>query len=236
MRWQWGNSRAGESVSRATWTPRKLSRAAGILAAEIKRWREPVVGRVRTETHDPFRILISCVISLRTKDAVTGAASERLFRLAKTPRAMLALSARRIARAIYPAGFYRVKSRQIRQISRAILKDHRGRVPSDEEALLKFDGVGRKTANLVLGLGFGKPAICVDIHVHRISNRFGLVRTRTPEETELSLKKVLPRRYWISWNDWLVPYGQHICQPVSPWCSRCRLRPLCPRRGVVHSR
>ncbi len=218
------------------WTPRKLARAIRILSTEVRRWEEPALSKERKKTRDPFRILISCVISLRTKDEVTEGASRRLYRLARTPKAMLRLPARRIARAIYPAGFYRVKSRQILHICRALLNEHRGLVPANEEALLKLDGVGRKTANLVLGLAFNQPAICVDTHVHRLSNRLGLVRTKTPEETEYALREILPRRLWIPVNGWLVTYGKRICQPVSPWCSRCALRPLCPRRGVVQSR
>ena len=185
---------------------------------------------------DPFRTLIGCEISLRTKDEVTGAASERLFRLARTPRTMLRLSACRIARTIYPAGFYRTKARHIIGICRALIARHRGRVPANQAALLALPGVGLKTANLVLSHAFAVPAICVDTHVHRISNRLGLVRTKTPDETEAALSRVLPRRFWIRWNGWLVGYGKRVCQPVSPLCSRCRLRPLCPRRGVGHSR
>jgi endonuclease-3 len=186
--------------------------------------------------HDPFRLLVSCVISLRTKDAVTARSSARLFAVASTPGEFAALRAERIGRLIFPAGFYNTKARQIREIARRIAKDHGGRVPPDREALLALPGVGRKTANLVLGLGFGIPAICVDTHVHRISNRLGLVRTRTPEQTELALERVLPRRSWIEINDLLVTFGQNVCQPVSPWCSRCPLADRCPRVGVVRSR
>lgn len=167
---------------------------------------------------------------------MTGAASDRLFAIAKTPSAMVRLTAARIARAIYPAGFYRTKARQIRTMSRLILDRHRGRVPADGDALRALPGVGIKTANLVLGEGFGIPAICVDIHVHRISNRLGLIRTRTPEESEEALRRILPPRLWIAWNRWLVPFGQVICQPVSPWCSRCPLTSWCPRRDVARSR
>ncbi|MEK7474445.1 MAG: endonuclease III [Candidatus Coatesbacteria bacterium] len=176
------------------------------------------------------------MISLRTKDQVTDAAAGRLFALARSPNAMLRLSDARIARTIYPAGFYRVKAGQILGISRALLARHGGRVPADRDALMALPGVGLKTANLVLGRALGVPSICVDVHVHRISNRLGLVRTRTPEETEAALRRVLARRLWVRWNGWLVGYGQRICQPVSPWCSRCRLRPQCPRRGVKRSR
>ncbi len=185
---------------------------------------------------DPFRLLVSCVISLRTKDEVTREASARLFAVAATPAALARLQAPRVARLIFPAGFYNTKGRQIREIARRIAAEYGGSVPPDREALLAFSGVGRKTANLVLGLGFGIPAICVDTHVHRVSNRLGLVRTKVPEETERALEKVLPRRLWIEINDLMVTFGQNICQPVSPRCSICPLAERCPRVGVTRSR
>jgi len=212
------------------------SRLAALLRRESRRLGEPAVERVNRTTGDPYRILVSCVISLRTKDEVTDPASRRLFALARTPAAMLRLPAARIARAIYPASFFRVKARQIRALSRRLLDLHRGRVPPRLEELMMLPGVGIKTANLVLGEGFRIPAICVDIHVHRISNRLGLIRTKTPEESEEELRAVLPRRLWLVWNRWLVPFGRDVCRPVSPFCSRCVLRPLCPRRGVARSR
>ena len=185
---------------------------------------------------DPFRLLVACVISLRTKDAVTAAASARLFAAAATPRAVAALPEARIAELIFPAGFYRTKARQIREIARRVVAEHDDRVPAERDALLAFPGVGRKTANLVLGLGFGIPAICVDTHVHRISNRLGLVRTKTPEQTERALEAALPRRYWIDVNDLLVTFGQQVCHPTSPRCSSCPLAARCPRVGVTRSR
>jgi endonuclease III len=185
---------------------------------------------------DPFRLLVACVISLRTKDAVTAASSARLFAVAATPGAIEELEEARIAELIFPAGFYHTKARQIRAIAGRIAAEHGGRVPPDLGALLALPGVGRKTANLVLGLGFGVPAICVDTHVHRISNRLGMVRTRTPEQTEHALEEFLPKRYWIDINDLLVTFGQQVCQPVSPWCSRCPLAARCPRIGVTRSR
>lgn len=211
------------------------------------RWLVPRLERVRAgvrpttlaqveRTRDPFRLLVACVISLRTKDAVTAAASARLFAVAATPHAVASLDEARIAELIFPAGFYNTKARQIREIARRIAAEYGGRVPADRDVLLALPGVGRKTANLVLGLGFGLPAICVDTHVHRISNRLGLVVTRTPEQTEYALEEVLPQRYWIEINDLLVTFGQQICQPVSPWCSRCPLAARCPRIGVDRSR
>jgi endonuclease-3 len=185
---------------------------------------------------DPFRLLIACIISLRTKDEVTAQASARLFARAATPRALARLPVRTIARAIFPAGFYNTKATQIRAIAERLVAEHAGRVPESRERLLSFPGVGRKTANLVLGLGFGVPAICVDTHVHRISNRLGLVRTRTPEETEVALERVLPRRHWIGINDLLVTFGQNVCHPASPRCSTCPLAERCPRAGVARHR
>jgi len=191
---------------------------------------------VADRRRDPFRVLIACLLSLRTKDETTGPASERLFALADTPAVMLRLSASRIERAIFPVGFYRTKARVILGVCRDLLEHFGSRVPDTIDELLTLKGVGRKTANLVVTVGFGKPGICVDIHVHRISNRLGYVRTRAPEETEVALRARLPRRYWIGYNDLLVSFGQNVCAPVSPKCSICPVRGLCPRVGVTRSR
>ena len=188
------------------------------------------------ERDDPFRVLIACLLSLRTKDETTGPAAARLFALADTPRAMLRLTPRQIERAIFPVGFYRTKARVILGVCRDLLARFDGHVPDDIDALLTLKGVGRKTANLVVTQGFNKPGICVDVHVHRISNRLGYVKTRNPEETEMALRGRLPRRYWIGYNDLLVAFGQNICQPVSPKCSVCPVSRACPRLGVTRSR
>jgi endonuclease-3 len=182
------------------------------------------------------RLLVACVISLRTKDEVTAAASSRLFAIAPDPERLAELDIERIAGAIYPAGFYNTKARQLREIAGILRDQYGGEVPNGEEALLALPGVGRKTANLVLGLGFGIPAICVDTHVHRISNRLGLVETKTPEQTERALAGVLPQDLWISINDLLVTFGQNRCHPTSPRCTECPLTDLCPRIGVTRSR
>ena len=191
-----------------------------------------------SENHasDPFRVLVSCIISLRTKDEVTSAASERLFSLADTPEKLVRIPESKIAKAIYPAGFYKTKAATLRQISGELIARFEGSVPSRIEDLLSLKGVGRKTANLVITLGHGKPGICVDTHVHRITNRWGLVRTKNPEETEYALREVLPRRYWIPINDLLVVYGQQTCRPVSPYCSNCTLSDLCLKVGVLKNR
>lgn len=222
-------------MATVTWRAPQLRSLAARLAAVRRHTRATTLAEVE-KRRDPFRLLVACVISLRTKDAVTAAASARLFAVAPTARALAATEEGRIAALIYPAGFYRTKARQLRAIAAMLLEHHRGRVPSDRDALLALPGVGRKTANLVLGLGFAIPAICVDTHVHRISNRLGLVATRTPAETERALEAVLPHRLWIDINDLLVTFGQEICHPTSPRCSSCPLAARCPRCGVRRSR
>jgi len=187
-------------------------------------------------SRSPFRLLVACVISLRTKDEVTSEASRRLFEIAPDPNRLAQLEEDRIARAIYPAGFYNTKAAQLKEIGRIIRDDFDDEVPASEADLLAMPGVGRKTANLVLGLGFGIPAICVDTHVHRISNRLGMVLTKTPEQTERALMEVLPRDLWIPINDLLVTFGQNRCHPTSPRCTDCPLTDLCPRVGVTRSR
>ena len=208
-----------------------------IVKREIRQWREPVVGVVARESdQNPFHILISCLLSLRTRDQTTGEASERLFALAQTPEDMLKLPLKTIEQAIYPVGFYRTKARSIHRICQRLLDVYGGIVPDSIDDLVTLSGVGRKTANLVVTVGYGKPGICVDIHVHRISNRWGYIKTKTPDETEQALRRTLPSQYWITFNDLLVPYGQNLCQPVSPFCSRCKLTEYCARVGVTQSR
>ncbi|HXZ25014.1 MAG TPA: endonuclease III [Nitrospiria bacterium] len=213
-------------------TNQQLPRAIALLKSAIRQWPEPIVGVVAKSSRDPFRVLIATVLSLRTKDRTTAEASARLFAVATTPEEMVKLSERRIASTIYPVGFYRTKAKAIRALCRQLLEHHGGQVPKTLDELLALPGVGRKTANLVLTVGFGLPGICVDTHVHRISNRWGYVKTTSPDKTEMALRGKLPRRYWITFNDLLVPYGQHLCAPVSPWCSRCRLQSMCDRVGV----
>lgn len=204
-----------------------------ILENEYKKFETPSVTKVANLIkNNPFAVLISTLISLRTKDEVTFKASERLFSVAKTPFDMLKLNPTEIENLIYPAGFYRKKSRLILEISQYLVYNFNGEVPSNIDDLLKIKGVGRKTANLVLVEGFGIPAICVDTHVHRIMNRLGFVKTRNPDETEMVLRKKLPQKYWIKWNEYLVAYGQNICKPISPICSSCNLMGICAKRGV----
>lgn len=213
-----------------------IHRIVEILREAVKDWKQPIVTQIAERARDPFRILISTILSLRTKDEVTSSASERLFSLAKTPEEMLNLTEEEIAKAIYPVGFYRNKAKTIREICKILVEKYNGKVPDDLDELLKLKGVGRKTANLVITLGYNKPGICVDTHVHRISNRLGYVKTRTPEETEFALREKLPVEYWIEFNDLLVTLGQSICHPVSPRCSICPIREYCDRIGVKRSR
>jgi endonuclease III len=189
-----------------------------------------------SEQGDPFRVLIACILSLRTQDTTTGPAAARLFAVASTPTEMLRLRASRIARLIYPVGFYRTKAAVILGICRDLLERYAGKVPDTIDELLTLNGVGRKTANLVVTMGFDKAGICVDTHVHRISNRLGYVRTKTPAETEMALRARLPRRYWIGYNDLLVSFGQNVCAPIRPRCSTCPVSALCRRVGVTSAR
>jgi endonuclease-3 len=215
----------------------QIHAAIRIIKREIRRWQEPVVGVVAKESdRDPFLILISTLLSLRTKDRTTREAGDRLFAIARTPAAMLQVPLKKLERLIYPVGFYRTKAKSIHQICRRLIDESDGVVPDSIDELITLPGVGRKTANLVVTIGYGKPGICVDIHVHRISNRWGYIKTKTPEESEAALRRTLPKRYWITYNDLLVPYGQNLCLPVSPFCSRCKLTDLCDRVGVTRSR
>jgi len=201
----------------------------------VRRFRPTTLAVVERE-RDPFRLLVACVISLRTRDAVTAEASARLFTRAPDARSLARLPEATIAELIRPAGFYRTKAKQIRRIAETVAARPDGQPPATRDELLELPGVGRKTANLVLGLGFGVPAICVDTHVHRIPNRWGWVRTKTPFESETALEALLPRRWWIPVNDLLVTFGQNVCQPVSPLCSGCPLGGDCHRVGVKKSR
>ena len=212
--------------------PKMLS----ILRNQTKHWKAPIVGTFASGKNAVFKVLISTVLSLRTKDKTTEEASLRLFKLAQTPRRMLRLTQEEIERLIYPVGFYHTKAKNILEICRLLKERFGGKVPGQMEELLSLPGVGRKTANLVLTVGYGKHGICVDTHVHRISNRWGFVRTKTPDETEMALRRALPKRYWIGYNDLLVAFGQNLCVPVSPFCSRCKLSAYCPQKNVSSSR
>jgi endonuclease-3 len=207
-----------------------------ILKKELAVGSLPIVSHLAADQRDPFVILISTLLSLRTKDEVTELTTERLFRLASTPAEMLKIPEQKIATTIYPVGFYRVKARTIHHVCRELIERFDSRVPDNLEELLGIKGVGRKTANLVISLAYGKPGICVDTHVHRISNRLGYVKTKTPDETEFSLRAKLPRRHWIIYNTLMVAFGRRTCKPVSPLCSACPINLYCDRVGVKLSR
>jgi len=205
------------------------------LSKAIKRYEEPVVEKV-AQGHDPYRVLISTMLSAQTKDSVTEKAQARLFKTAKTPKEILKLSLARLKKLIYPVSFYHTKARHLKELARILMEKHSSKVPKSMDELLALPGVGRKTANLVRILAFNEYGICVDTHVHRISNRLGLVKTKTPTETEFSLYQVLPKKYWKRWNELLVTWGQNVCVPVSPFCSRCAIRQRCAKVGVKKSR
>ena len=197
----------------------------------------PAVTKIsRKEKSDPFLVLIGTLLSLRTKDELTEKVMERLTQRAKTPQALLNIPEKKLQKLIYPIGFYRNKSRTLRDVSGIIIEKYGGHVPDSIDELLTIKGVGRKTANLVITEGFGKPGICVDTHVHRISNRLGIVSTKNPHETEESLRKILPKRYWIIYNTLLVTFGKRICKPISPLCNTCPLSHICKKVGVSKHR
>jgi endonuclease-3 len=218
-------------------TGRAMAAALARIKAFVARGPEsPYVTKLANATRDPYAVLVSTIISLRTRDEVTDLVTPKLLAAAPNVRALARVPARKIARLIYPAGFYRTKAKTLRAIAKVLLAEHEGRVPDEIDTLLKLKGVGRKTANLVVTLGFGKPGICVDVHVHRISNRLGFVRTRSPDETERALRAALPTRWWIPINDVLVAFGRSHCTPLSPRCSTCPVASRCARVGVTRSR
>ena len=202
--------------------------------ARKEEWYEGMVERVGKQ--DPFKVLISCILSLRTKDELTEKKSLELWRRATTPRGMIGLGPKKLARIIYPVGFYRRKAAQIVALSRILISEYSGKVPDTIEQLMHLPGVGRKTANLVVSVGFNKPGICVDTHVHRITNRWGYVSTKTPDKTEMALREKLPARLWKDINRLLVYFGKTVCTPVSPKCSICPLKKQCPAKGVEKHR
>jgi endonuclease-3 len=214
----------------------EIHAAVRILRREAPKWQTPVVTLIAEASDNPFKVLISCILSLRTQDRTTAQASRRLFALADSPETMVQLTAKKIEHVIFPVGFYRTKAKTILEICRNLNEKYSGRVPDEIDELIKFKGVGRKTANLVVTLGYNKPGICVDTHVHRISNRWGYVKTATPEKTEVALRQKLPKQYWIEYNDLLVSFGQHLCRPISPLCSQCPVAKYCSQIGVTVKR
>jgi len=209
-----------------------IGKILALLETEYKQNRKPIVTQITEKERNPFLILISTILSLRTKDEVTAEASYRLFDVATTPEEMLKLSNLQIEKLIFPVGFYHRKAEHILQVCKILLDKYNGNVPDNLDDLLELPGVGRKTANLVIVLGYDQYGICVDTHVHRISNRWDYVQTKTPEQTEFALREKLPKEYWKIYNDYLVSFGQHLCKPISPFCSTCPIEKWCPKRGV----
>lgn len=207
-----------------------------VLKAEYKSWDAPVITHFANKGINPFCILMSTILSLRTRDEVTAAASNRLFEYAERPEDIVAMGDEKIAKLIYPVGFYPTKSKRLVEISNILINDFNSTVPDSLDELLSLPGVGRKTANLVLTEGFKIDAVCVDTHVHRISNRIGYVKTANADKTEMALRKKLPKKYWIIYNEILVAFGQVLCRPISPFCSKCPVSFMCIQKGVTTKR
>jgi len=210
-----------------------------LLKKEMKKHERPFVSKSKWEEiiNTPFTTLISCILSLRTKDEVTDQASIRLLQNHNTPEKIIKLSKEQIQKMIYPVGFYKTKSKRIKEISKTLIEKYKSQVPEDFNELLKLNGVGRKTANIVMVYGFNKPGfIPVDTHCHRIPNRLGWIKTKNSDETEQELKKILPQKYWDDFNHLFVRFGQKICTPVSPFCSKCPIKKYCKKIGVNRSR
>ncbi|OXU15655.1 endonuclease III domain-containing protein [Sedimentisphaera salicampi] len=206
------------------------------LRISFDNYQIPIVTLIAVQEKDPFKVLISTMLSSRTKDQTTAAASKRLYERANTPQELAELPESEIEKLIYPVGFWRTKAPRIKAAAQKLIDSFNGQVPESIEELMSFEGVGRKTANLVLGEAFRKEAICVDVHVHRISNRLGIIETKTPYETEQMLEEVLPKKHWIRYNTYIVAHGQQICKPISPICSQCPITAFCKRIGVEKSR
>ncbi len=202
----------------------------------IKNFEKPALEKFNKKLKDPYWILISCLLSLRTKDTITEEVTEKLYKIARTPQQILKLPLKKLKKIIYKTGFYNNKAKTIKKVTEKILYDFNGRVPDTLEKLLLLPGVGRKTANLVLTEGFNKIGICVDTHVHKIFNRWGYVRTKTPDETEIILRQKLPKKYWKKINNYLVTFGQNICLSISPFCSKCVINKKCPKIGIRKNR
>ena len=209
-----------------------------LLKKGLRKFETPVINRAKRDIDDtPFNTLISCVLSLRTKDNVTEQASLRLLKKYNTPEKILTLSEKRISELIYPVGFYKTKAKRLKEISKTLIDDYSSKVPEDFDELLKLKGVGRKTANIVMVYGHKKTGyLPIDTHCHKIPNRLGWIKTKTPEETEVALRKILPEKYWDDFNDLFVTFGQNICVPISPFCSKCPIEKYCKKINVKRSR
>ncbi len=204
-----------------------------ILKKEYIRHNAPIIELEKARTNDPFKILVATILSARTKDQTTAEASRRLFKRVKTPKDLKKVPLKDIEKLIFPVGFYKTKAQHLKELPGVLDKLFNGVIPKTIEELCQLPGVGRKTANLVTAVAFDRPGICVDVHVHRISNRLGLVKTKTPFDTEMKLRKILPVKYWKTWNTYLVSHGQTICKPINPDCSACPIREYCNRIGIT---
>jgi endonuclease-3 len=216
---------------------KNIDKIIKLIKKESKKWKNPFVSELPNLPREPFNTLVSCILSLRTKDEVTAKASKRLFSLALTAEKMVKLPTKKIEKAIYPVGFYKIKAKRIKEICKVLIEKYKRKVPDDFDELLKLKGVGVKTAGIVMVYGHKKPIrIPADIHVHVIANRLGWVKTKAPEKTEEELMKKVPKKYWYDLNDLFVQFGQNICITISPWCSRCPIEKLCPKIGITRSR
>ena len=213
-----------------------IEKIYSILKKEVAHYKVPVVDLIKIQTNDPHKVLIATILSARTKDETTVKVCERLFKKVNKAQDLEKLSVDKIEKLIYPVGFYKTKARHLKELPRVLKEKFNGIIPQTVEELIELPGVGRKTANLVVAVGFNKPGMCVDTHVHKITNRLGYVKTKTPFETEMELRKKLPKQYWEKINSLLVAYGQNTCRPISPWCSRCVIREYCNQIGVGNHR
>ena len=214
----------------------EMDKIVKILEKEVKDYNVPIVDLIKVKTNDPFRILIATILSARTNDKTTSVVCAKLFKKVRKFEDLENLTVKQIEKLIYPAGFYKNKAKQLKELPNVIAKEFNGKIPHDIDDLMKLPGVGRKTANLVRITAFDKYGICVDVHVHRIMNRLGYIKTKTPLETEIILREKLPKKYWKRINYLLVSYGQNTCKPISPFCSKCAIRNYCNRIAIGKSR
>jgi endonuclease-3 len=212
-----------------------ISKVMGILEKTYISHRQPTIRRT-SKTESPFKVLITCLLSLRTKDENTEIASGRLFRHAETPQDIVKMPMKKLEKLIFSSGHYRKKARVLKHVSKVLIKKFDSKVPRTKEELLSIKGIGPKTANIVLAFAYGKSVLPIDVHCHRIPNRLGWIKTKTPEQTEKALEKILPRKYWKEFNTTIILFGKSICLPVSPWCSKCPVRKYCKRIGIARSR
>ncbi len=213
-----------------------ISKVLTILKKYVEDVQTPIVELVEAQTKDPFKIILTTILSARTKDQTTASVLPNLFKKVKKPADLNKLTESQISKLIYPVGFYKTKAKHLKLLPKVLKEEFDNVLPSDVDSLTKLPGVGRKTANLVVAVGFHKPAICVDVHVHRISNRLGYIKTKDPFDTEMTLRKVLDKKYWQTYNSILVAFGQHLCKPVSPHCSICPVKKYCKQVGVKNHR